>query len=250
MMGIGSMSEQRTTTSRPSAPPSLPIATRRLTALDGAFLGLLALMIAGHVIAAWLAVGWWSAAALDTVAAVYLLAMLLRREWRALLARLFLLGLVAGVLELATDAAGERFAHSLVYPAGEPSLWASPVSMPLSWAIVLTQLGYLGWRLRGLVPPLRLWAAVALTGLVGALMVPFYEEMAYYARWWHYAPVLRIGHTPLYVLLFEGAIAAILPLLLSPRLTQRPLRFAALLGAVVGIWMPVVALLSWLAIGR
>ncbi|WIG61843.1 MAG: hypothetical protein OJF49_004592 [Ktedonobacterales bacterium] len=249
-MGIGSMSEQQTATSRQSEPPSLPIGARRLTALDRAFLGLLLLMVAGHLMAARLAVGWWSAAALDGVAAIYLLAMSARREWRVLLARLFLLGLVAGVLELATDAAGERFAHSLVYPAGEPSLWVSPVYMPFSWAIVLTQLGYLGWRLRGLVPPLRLWVAMALTGVVGMLMVPFYEEMAYYAGWWHYASVWRIGHTPLYVLLFEGAIAAILPVLLSPRLTQRPLRFAALLGAIVGVWMPVAALLSWLAIGH
>jgi uncharacterized protein DUF6989 len=225
------------------------LAAPRLTGLDRAFLGLLALMVALHIIAAALAAGWPTAAATDLIAAVYLFALATRRAWRPLLARLFVLGLVAGALELFTDAAGESFAHSLVYPPAQPMLWASPIYMPLSWAIVLTQLGYLGWRLAGLAPRLPLALAVSLTGLAGAAIVPFYEEMAYYAGWWHYAAAPHLGHTPLYVLLFEGAVAASLPIV-TRALPRLPLSRAALAGMVVGVWMPCAALLSWLAIGR
>ena len=278
-----------------------PLAARRLTALDVAFIGLLALTIVLDVICAAFALGWPSAAATDAICALYVLGMALARPaWRPLLARLFALGLAAGVLELFTDFAGERVVHSLAYPAGEPLLWGSPYYMPLSWAIVLTQLGYLAWRLRNLAPrggpadasaldapaaggpadesaPTRLrrqsppsrggivaairsevgtgsrvplWLAVAITGLAGAALVPFYEEMAWYARWWHYTPVpLVVGHTPIYVLVFEGLVAGLLPLLVG-RLLARPLRYALALGLLEGIWMPVAALAAWLAVGR
>lgn len=237
------------TSAAPPAPTARDRSARRLTSLDAAFLGVLALMVACHLVAALLARGWVTALATDVLVVAALLGMASRPAWRPLLARLFVMGLMAGVLELFTDASGEHIAHSLIYPAGEPMLWDSPLYMPLSWAIVLTQLGYLGWRLRGLVPPLRLWQSVALTGLAGAAMVPFYEEMAYYAGWWRYTPVLRVGHTPIYVLFFEGGIAALLPLI-TGRLRSRSLRYAALLGVVIGIWMPVVALVTWIAVGR
>ncbi len=142
-----------------------------LTPLDLAFAGLLALMVACHLVAARLAAGPITAVLTDALAGIYLLALTLRPAWRPLVSRLLLLGLVAGILELFTDAAGESVAHSLVYPAGGPMLWASPLYMPFSWMIVLTLLGYLGWRLRGLLP---LWLGIAITGLWGALNIPFY----------------------------------------------------------------------------
>ncbi len=118
--------------------------------------------------------------------------------------------------------------------------------MPLAWTVVLTQLGYLGWRLRGLV---RLPAALALCGLWAGANIPFYEEMAYYARWWRYAPAPALGHTPLYVILFEALIGASLPILLVA-LERRSWRAVALLGVVEGGWMPVAALAAWLLLGR
>lgn len=230
--------------------PGAALAAPRFTSLDGAFLAQLALLVGCHVVSARYALGWPSAAATDLLALLVLAAMFARRDWRPLLARLFVLGLAAGILELATDAAGEQVAHSLAYPAGEPLLWGSPYYMPLSWAIVLTLLGYLAWRLRALgsarVP---LWLAVVLTGLFGALMVPFYEEMAYYARWWQYTPAWRLGHTPVYVIVFEGLVAAALPLLVGG-LLARPLRAAIMRGLLMGLWMPVAAFLAWFAIGR
>jgi hypothetical protein len=225
-------------------------AARRLTRLDGAFLALLGVMVAGHIAAAMIARGWITAAAIDAFAVVYLVALLARRGWRPLIGRLMLLGLVTGILELFTDAAGHQFARSLYYPPGQPLLWDSPFYMPLSWMIVLTQLGYLAWRLAGLLDGGRgLWRAILLTGLAGAINVPFYEEAAYHAGWWRYAPtILNLGHTPAYVLLFEGLVAAALPLL-THRLLPLRWPYVALRGALLGVWMPCAALFAWLLLG-
>src|SRR5262245_33010957 len=129
------------------------LARRRLspfTALDLAMAGSVLISVAGNIVSAKLAVGWYTAVALDLIQATYLLALAIHLAWRGLLGRLFLAGLVAGTIELFTDAAGEYVVRSLSYPPEVPLLWASPIYMPLAWALVLTQLGYLGWRLRGL----------------------------------------------------------------------------------------------------
>lgn len=209
-------------------------------------LGGLALVVATSIASALTHRGWVTAALGDALAGGYLLALTLRAEWRPLLLRLFLFGLVAGILELFTDAAGERFAHSLIYPPGEPLLWASPIYMPLSWTIVLTQLGYLAWRLAG---HMRVRTAMLLCGAWAGANIPFYEEAAYHARWWHYAPAAGLGHTPFYVMAFEALIGASLPLLLRA-VERRSWRVVLALGIIEGLWMPWAALLAWLAIGR
>jgi hypothetical protein len=225
-------------------------AAQHLIALDVAFLALLGVMVAGHIVAAMVARGWITAVAIDALALVYLTVLLTRPGWRPLVGRLMLLGLVAGALELFTDAAGRQFARSLYYSPGQPLLWDSPYYMPISWMIVLTQLGYLAWRLSGLLNGGRgLWLAMLLTGLAGAINVPFYEEAAYHAGWWGYAPtVLHLGHTPAYVLPFEGLIAAALPLL-TFKLLQLRWPHVALRGALLGVWMPCAALFAWLLLG-
>ncbi|MEO7002669.1 MAG: hypothetical protein ABI068_12730 [Ktedonobacterales bacterium] len=225
---------------------------RRFTGLDGAMLAVWALLIALHIVAAALRIGWVSAALMIALVSLALLALLMRRAWRPVVGRLLLFGLIAGILELFTDFAGETVAHSLFYPPQEPMLWASPAYLPLSWMVALTPLGYLAWRLRGLSPLPPRWASVVIVALVGAFNIPFYEEMAYYAGWWRYAVgphIPHLGHTPLYVLLFEGLIAASLPLLLGG-LSRLSLPAVALRGVLLGIWLPCAALIAWLLIGR
>jgi hypothetical protein len=115
--------------------------------------------------------------------------------------------------------------------------------------VVLTQIGYLAWRLDTLAPRPPRWLAMALTGLWGALNIPFYEEMAYHANWWRYAHAPSLGHTPYYVLLFEGLIAlALVPLLAG--IERRSMRAALLRGLALGVWIPWAALIAWLLIGR
>lgn len=219
---------------------------RRLTALDSLILAVVAVQVALHIVAALLAAGWVTAAAADGVMLVVLGSVALcYRPARPLVWRLMLFGLVAGGCELFTDYAGENVIQSLSYPSNEPLILASPAYMPFSWMIVLTPLGYLAWRLTYLTR--RRWAT-PIAGIIGALLIPFYEEMAYRAGWWHYTPTRwHLAHTPAYVLLFEGLVIAALPLLLR-RLEQRDLRSIVVRGIILGLWMPCAALLAWLAL--
>ncbi|HEX6819637.1 MAG TPA: hypothetical protein VF120_14770 [Ktedonobacterales bacterium] len=221
-------------------------------------LRLLILLALSHALAAILAAGWRTALITDLLGTAYLLfVVVLHRTWRPVLTRLALLGLIAGVCELATDAAGEHVVHSLSYPSGEPMVWSSPIYMPLSWMLVVCLLAYLGWRLWHLTSQgpgahrmsLSQVVAVVLTGLAGAIIVPFFEETAYYAGWWRYAPTrLMFGHTPAYVLLFEGLVGAFLPLM-AANLRALGWRAVALRGVGLGAWMPLAALIAWLVLG-
>lgn len=190
---------------------------------------------------------WWYIGSIEVVLSLYLLALLLVPGMRPLVGKLLLAGFIAGFCELFTDASGRYVVHSLVYPTGELTLWTSPLYMPLSWMVVLTHLGYVAWRLRALVG----WQKAALvSGTWGALQIPAYEEMAYYAGWWRYLPTrLMIGHTPLYVLPFEGLVVAAL-VLLYDRIERRSWLQVAIIGIILGAWMPVAALTSWLLFGH
>ena len=189
---------------------------------------------------------WWYIGTIEVFLSLYLLTWLLARSIRPLLGRLLLMGFIAGLCELFTDASGQYVAHSLIYPVGELTLWTSPLYMPLSWMVILTHLGYITWRLRALLGWRR---ASLLSAILGAIQIPLFEEMAYYGRWWRYKPVhLMIGHTPIYVLLFEGLVVAALPLLYD-RIERRAWKQVALIGIILGVWIPVAALVAWLLLG-
>lgn len=44
---------------------------------------------------------------------------------------------------------------------------------------------------------------LALTALLGAVNIPFYEETAFHAHWWRYGHCRMLGHTPVYVITAE-----------------------------------------------
>jgi hypothetical protein len=189
---------------------------------------------------------WWYVGLIEVFLSLYLLCWLFARGIRPLLGRLLLASFIAGICELFTDASGQYVAHSLIYPVGALTLWTSPLYMPLSWMVILTYLGYIAWRLRVLLGWRR---ASLLSAILGAIQIPIYEELAYYGGWWRYEPVhLMLGHTPVYVLLFEGLIVAALPLLYD-RIERRAWKQVVLIGVVVGAWMPVAALVAWLLAG-
>jgi hypothetical protein len=57
-------------------------------------------------------------------------------------------------------------------------IWRSPLWMPLAWEVVAVQFGYIG---------LRLWerfgkTGLLMIGLLGAINIPFYEEVAIQPR--------------------------------------------------------------------
>ena len=117
------------------------------------------------------------------------------------LARLLLFGLALGLVELVADALCIRYTHTLDYSATHsPMLGLSPFWMPTAWMIVAAQIGYLGHRL---IVNLGTARGMALTALLGAVNIPFYEEMAYHAHWWRYQNCRLLGHTPLYIIVAE-----------------------------------------------
>ena len=190
---------------------------------------------------------WWYVGFIDIfLTCLLLLLFISMNTFRPLFGRLMLVGFIVGMCELFTDASGQYVVHSLIYPVGELTIWTSPLYMPLSWLVTLTYLGYIGWRLRALLG----WQiSVLLCGLIGAIDIPLFEEISYYGGWWRYVPThLMFGHTPGYVVLFEGLVVAVLPLLFDG-LERRSWIATGLLGVVIGCWMAISALTTWLLLG-
>ncbi len=128
--------------------------------------------------------------------------VLLHRD--GLLARFMIFGLVTGFTELAADAWLVDFTHTLDYSlGGGPMLWRSPLWMPLAWQVVAVQFGYLGLRLQDHFGNFGL----AIIGLLGAVNIPYYEEMARRIHWWKYGGCRMLSGTPYYIIVGEFLIA-------------------------------------------
>jgi hypothetical protein len=131
----------------------------------------------------------------------------------ALLARLMIFGLAVGLAELAADAWLVDYTRTLDYSiGGGPMLWRSPVWMPVAWEIVTVQFGCLGLWLRERFGG----AGLAAVGVLGAINIPYYEEMARRIHWWQYSGCRMISNTPCYIILGEFGIAIALTLLAKP----------------------------------
>ncbi len=178
-----------------------------------------------------------TAAALNAVSTSVFLWHITVYKDRAM-ARLLLFGLGLGVMELVADALCVQFTRTLDYaPARSPMLGLSPFWMPTAWMIVAAQIGYLGRRL---VARLGTGWGMAATALLGAVNIPFYEEMAYHAHWWRYQNCRMLGHTPLYIIVAEMVIGLTLgPLAaraMRPDATWRVAALAGLVGGLSTIW--------------
>jgi len=154
------------------------------------------------------------------------------------MARLLVFGLCFGVVELAADALCVRYTRTLDYSvAHSPMLGLSPLWMPLAWATVAVQIGYVGTRLMARLGRER---GLALTALLGAVNIPFYEEMAFHAHWWRYQNCRLLGHTPVYIIAAELIIGlALAPLAawaMRGGATWRDAGLAGLAGGLSTIW--------------
>lgn len=148
-----------------------------------------------------------------------------------LLARFMVFGLAVGFTELAADAWLVDYTRTLDYSiGGGPILWRSPLWMPFAWEIVAVQFGYLGlwlWERFGG------WGLVGI-GMLGAINIPYYEEMARRINWWHYRDCRMIFSTPYYIILGEFGIAILLALL-AKRLVQGNWTTALWTGVAGGV---------------
>jgi hypothetical protein len=152
---------------------------------------------------------WRTGAALNVVDNCLLVGFtVVRRD--TLLGRFLLFGVVVGLTELAADAWLVDYTRTLDYSiGGGPMIWRSPLWMPLAWEVVAVQFGYIG---------LRLWEGfgkigLLTIGLLGAVNIPFYEEMARRIHWWQYGDCRMISFTPWYIIFGEFGIALAFALL-------------------------------------
>lgn len=147
-----------------------------------------------------------------------------------LLLRFMILGLAAGLTELAADAWLVSYTHTLDYSiGGGPMLWRSPAWMPLAWEIVAVQFGYLGLRLQEHFGKFGL----VLIGVLGAVNIPYYEEMARRIHWWKYGGCRMISGTPYYIIVGEFFIAVALAFSVK-KFRHASIGSAAPLGVVIG----------------
>jgi Domain of unknown function (DUF6989) len=148
-----------------------------------------------------------------------------------LLGRFLLFGVIVGLAELPADAWLVDYTRTLDYSiGGGPMIWRSPLWMPLAWEVVAVQFGYIG---------LRLWErfgqpGLLIIGLLGAINIPFYEEMARRIHWWQYSGCRMVSLTPWYIILGEFGIAVGLALL-ARTLRRRSWRVAIIAGIIGGV---------------
>ena len=172
---------------------------------------------------------WRTGAALNFVDNCLLIGFaLVRRD--VLLWRFLIFGTIVGFTELTADAWLVDYTRTLDYSAGGgPMIWRSPVWMPLAWEVVAVQFGYIG---------LRLWERFGKTGLVmigllGAINIPFYEEIARRIHWWEYSGCRMISYTPWYIILGEFGIAVVFAWL--ARMVRRSACRAVVAGVFGGV---------------
>lgn len=147
---------------------------------------------------------WRTGMALNLVDNALLLGFVVAKR-DAVLARFMVFGLIVGIVELAADAWLVDHTHTLDYSVGGgPMLWRSPLWMPLAWQVVAVQFGYVGLRLVEHFGAVR---GLLINGLLGAINIPYYEEMARLIHWWKYTGCRMISGTPHYIILGEFGIA-------------------------------------------
>jgi hypothetical protein len=182
-----------------------------------------------------------------TVAIEYGLYLLyLSRTRDPVFARLLVFGLIAGAIELVTDAWAVDVTRTLVYPADGPFLWRSPLYMPFAWGSTFLQLGGIAHWVSGRLP---LLASSLALGLIGALDIPFYEQMAKGAGWWFYQKAPMLGNAPWYVIGTEILVVAALPVV-ARWVGNGSLGLSAGLGVALGAWIGVAALISYSLAGH
>lgn len=150
------------------------------------------------------------------------------------LKKLLIFGIAAGLTELIADNWLVNGIQELFYPETELKLWASPNYMPFAWAVVLIQVGYLGYHISNLK---NMKLAVLVTFMIGMIFIPIFETCAKYAEWWYYVTSHKTFlNTPDYIILGEGLIAAFLPIIFRKEFSQN-YAYAAIFGIMEGFWI-------------
>jgi hypothetical protein len=151
-----------------------------------------------------------------------------------------------GVIELVADFLCIRCTRTLDYSVARSFMvWESPWWMPLSWALVAVQVGVIGEILIRRLGQVR---GVVITGLASAVLIPFYEEMAWGAHWWRYQNCLMIGHTPYYIILAESMIGGGIALMGYHAMRASSIGRAMVIGNIAGSATIFGGMIGWGAV--
>ena len=175
--------------------------------------------------------------------AMYTLYAVLTRDLT--IARLLGFALVAGLAELVADAYLVDVTKTLLYPVLEPMIWDSPAYMPFSWAVVLTQIGYLGWLL---LSRLSAWQVGLLLVPMSGVLIPLYENWAIHAGWWDYHLAPDWWGVPRYIYIAEALLMLPVPALLLKAMGQGG-RWIPLAGLLEGLVMLLACLVAFAVAG-
>lgn len=190
--------------------------------------------------------GWHSAAGWGYgLTALYGLYVVLTRD--AVVGRILGFALVAGLAELTSDAYLVSITRTLIYPPNEPLIWDSPAYMPFSWTVVLTQLGFISYRL---MQRLRWWQAGLLLVPVSGLLIPLYEHWAISSGWWRYdvVPGRAWGDVPYYIFAAEALLVFPVPLFVR-RAVVGGWRWVLVGGLLEGAVMLAACLIAFTLVG-
>ena len=168
--------------------------------------------------------------------AVYIIYALWTRDkilWRILLFTIF-----AGFAELLADHWLVAVYNELVYPI-EPLLFSSPLYMPFSWIVVLTQLAIIS---RVLKKHFKMVTTSLIMAIMGACIIPFYEYLAIGSEWWYYQNTpMFLGIVPYSIIIAEGLL--MLPLALMIKKSEKiKMFYIPFLGLFEGLvmWVSVI----------
>jgi hypothetical protein len=198
------------------------------------------LSLAGAAVCAVIRGGWQSAMVLNVVIDILLIGYIVSNR-DALLLRLLIMAVAAGIVEVAISDPYFVGNHTLVYPQEGPFIIDSPLYMPLGWAYVLLQLGYVAWWV---MQQKGDTVAIVVSTLLGGTNIPMYEALARRANWWHYQDVPMIFGAPYYVILGEAFIGLALPFIVK-RLATRSAFSSVWLGLALGVWTLISGLLAF-----
>ncbi len=149
------------------------------------------------------------------------------------LKRLLVFGITAGFVELLADCWLVKTTGTLIYATGEPMIACSPLYMPFAWAVILIQIGYLGWLISNTE---KIWVSIVASTIIGFAVIPLFEHWAKNASWWYYVNCKMIFNTPWYIILGEGMICSMLPVFFKA-MHKRNYAFQLLPGVIEGLWI-------------
>ncbi|MCX2743467.1 hypothetical protein OO013_06300 [Mangrovivirga sp. M17] len=203
-------------------------------------LGTQTIMMAWTIISSYNQLGWQSAQQITFfIFGFFIIYAIYSKD--LLMIKLIIFGLATGLTEIFGDHYSASIIQKLNYPQEGPMILSSPLYMPFAWANVIIQLGYYSILLAQ-------WKGVHIASITitigGAIYIPFYEQFARNAGWWHYADCSMFMDVPYFIIICEALFFMLLPVLIIISINKK-LIWSAISGALLGLWILATAYIAY-----